>query len=329
MHRKENFIIFGLNDDDKMAKLVCDHLGVEQGKLDIKKFLDGEIYQSTKESVRGKDIFIIQSTSSPVNDNYMKIFMLADLLKRASAKSIVAIIPYFGYSRQEKISISKREPITASLVANLLEVSGVQHLITFDIHAPQIQGFFHIPTDNVRSLQFLIKYIKEENDLKNTVILSPDFGSVRRARYVASVLDLPIAIIDKRREKHNVATSKNVIGDIDNKDLLIIDDMIDTGNTLKESLKLVKDRVNKITIAATHGIFSYPKDKYKDIDEYLESFKEYGVDDIYITNTIDNSQVKNPILKIVDVSKHLAKIIEIVLGKDSSSLSEYFKKEWN
>ncbi len=319
--------IFNLSSSEKLAKSVAKALNIEVSGLELKRFLDGEIYLRLLETVRNKHVFIIHSINSPVNENLMEILILVDALKRASAKEITAIVPYLGYARQDRLS-KGREPITSKLVADLLEKAGIDRLITFDIHSNQIQGFFDIPTDNIRTLGYLTKAIEQRYDLSNAVVLSPDFGSIKRAKVVAKRLKLPIVIVDKRREQQNNVEIDNIIGNLDGKDVLIVDDMIDTGNTLKKTISLIYEKCNNIYIAATHGVFSLDKTKYQNYDEYFKEFTKIGVKKIFITNSIDQNCHSHEILEVLDLSTQIAEVIKLVSGK-YGALSDFFKKEWN
>ncbi len=325
--QKKPYVIFYLSQSNHLSTNIAKELGIENGELELKRFLDGEIYIRLKESVRGKEVFIVQSTANNVNDSLMEILILTDSLKRSSAKEVTAIIPYFGYARQDRLN-KGREAITSKLVAKLIESSGIDRVVTFDIHANQIQGFFNIPTDNIKTIRFLSNEIKKNINLDNTVILAPDFGSVKRASVLASILDLNLSIIDKRREKHNDVKIQNIIGEYKNKNILIIDDMIDTGNTLKRTIEQIKDDVKSINIIATHGVFSLDKTKYKNHQEYFDEFQKLGVNNIYVTNTIDQSGREQEILKVIDVSSIIAGIIDVIANK-KVSITEYFNKRWN
>ncbi len=317
--------IFNLSSSENLTKSVAKTLNMEISGLELKRFLDGEIYLRLLETVRNKHVFIIHSINSPVNENLMEILVLVDALKRASAKEITAIVPYLGYARQDRLS-KGREPITSKLVADLLEKAGIDRLITFDIHSNQIQGFFNIPTDNIRTLGYLTKAIEKRYDLSNAVVLSPDFGSIKRAKVVAKRLKLPIVIVDKRREQQNNVEIDNIIGNLDGKDVLIVDDMIDTGNTLKKTISLIHQRCNNIYIAVTHGVFSLDQTKYKNYDEYFNEFAKIGVKKIFTTNSIEQQFHSHEILEVLDLSTQIAEVIKLVSGK-YGALSDFFHKE--
>ena len=223
------------------AKEVCQILDVPLGNADIKKFSDGEISVQIAESVRGRDVFIVQSTGAPSNDNLMELLIMTDALKRSSAQSITAVVPYYGYARQDR-KAAPRVPITAKLVANLYETAGIDRVVTIDLHAGQIQGFFDIPVDNLYGSITFETYIKSKN-LKNPIIASPDIGGVARARYFAKRMGLEMVIVDKRREKANEAEVMGIIGDVEGYDVIMIDDMVDTAGTMVKAAVMVVNRV--------------------------------------------------------------------------------------
>ena len=236
--------IFACNSNKPLAEKIAKQLGLPLSKCEVGTFSDGEITVSIGETVRGSDVFIIQSTCTPVNNNLMELLIMIDAMKRASAGRITAVIPYFGYARQDRKSKS-RDPISAKLVADLITAAGADRVLTMDLHAAQIQGFFNIPLDHLEGMPILSQYIERKN-LEDLVIVSPDLGSVNRARKIANRLDVPIAIIDKRRPKPNVSEIMNIIGDIKDKNLLIIDDIIDTAGTLCNAANALKERGAKL-----------------------------------------------------------------------------------
>ena len=249
--------VFAANSNKPLAEKIAAQLGLPLSKCEVGTFSDGEITVSIGETVRGRDVFIIQSTCTPVNNTLMELLIMVDAMKRASAGRITAVIPYFGYARQDRKSKS-RDPISAKLVADLITAAGADRVLTMDLHAAQIQGFFNIPLDHLEGMPILSQYIERKN-LEDLVIVSPDLGSVNRARKIANRLDVPIAIIDKRRPKPNVSEIMNIIGDIKDKNLLIIDDIIDTAGTLCNAANALKERGAKsVRACATHGILSGP-----------------------------------------------------------------------
>jgi ribose-phosphate pyrophosphokinase len=249
--------LFACNSHPELAKEIAEKIGVELSSATVSKFSDGEISVNIPESVRGADCYVIQSTGAPVNDNLMELLIMTDALKRASAKSVTAVMPYYGYARQDR-KAKARDPITAKLVANLIVKAGIERVITMDLHANQIQGYFDIPVDHMLGQPLITEYFKEKN-LEDLVIVSPDHGSVTRARNMAKPLDAPIAIIDKRRPEANKSVIMNVIGDVKGKNCVIIDDMIDTAGTICNAAQALMDLGAKSVYgAATHAVLSGP-----------------------------------------------------------------------
>ena len=250
--------IFALSSNRPLAQKIADEVGVELGKLAVDRFSDGEIQINIEESIRGDNVYVIQSTSAPVNDNLMELLILVDALRRASAKTINVVIPYYGYARQDRKARS-REPITAKLVANMLQNSGVDRVIALDLHAAQIQGFFDIPVDHLMGAPLLADYFLREGVAKEAVVVSPDHGGVVRARALAEFLKAPIAIIDKRRPKANVAKIMNIIGDVKGKKCIMIDDMIDTAGTISKGAQALMDAgAKEVYVSCTHAVLSGP-----------------------------------------------------------------------
>jgi ribose-phosphate pyrophosphokinase len=253
----EGISIFSGNSNPELARKICDYLNLSLGDAQVKTFSDGEIQIEIDENVRSKDVFVIQSTCAPVNDHLVELLLMIDAFKRASAKRITAVIPYFGYSRQDK-KVAPRVPISAKLVANMLTVAGANRIITMDLHAGQIQGFFDIPVDNIFAAPILIEYIRQNfnNDL---VIVSPDAGGVERARAFAKRLDADLAIIDKRRSAPNQAKAMAVIGDVKDKVVVILDDMADTAGTLTEAADALSGQgAAEIHACCAHAVLSGP-----------------------------------------------------------------------
>ncbi|MBR4411015.1 MAG: ribose-phosphate diphosphokinase [Firmicutes bacterium] len=249
--------IFAGNSNDELAKAIADKLGKPLGRATVTKFSDGEISVNVWESVRGRDIYIIQSTCNPVNDNLMELLIMIDAMKRASAGRINAVIPYYGYARQDR-KAKARDPITAKLVANLIEAAGADRVLTMDLHANQIQGYFDIPVDHLLGMPILAKYFIDKQ-MEDVVIVSPDHGSVTRARNMAQYLNCPIAIIDKRRPEPNKSEIMNIIGNIEGKNCIIVDDMIDTAGTICNAANAIKAMGAKAVFAgATHAVLSGP-----------------------------------------------------------------------
>lgn len=250
--------IFALNSNKPLAKKIAKAVGVPLGKISVDRFSDGEIRINIEESIRGDEVFIIQSTSAPVNDNLMELLIMIDALRRASAKTIDVVIPYYGYARQDRKARS-REPITAKLVADMLQKAGASRIIALDLHAAQIQGFFDIPVDHLMGAPLLADYFLNRGLEKDAVVVSPDHGGVTRARKLAEFLKAPIAIIDKRRPRANVAEVMNIIGDVKGKRCILIDDMIDTAGTITLAAQALMDAgATEVYASATHAVLSGP-----------------------------------------------------------------------
>lgn len=250
--------IFALNSNKPLAEKIAAEVGVPLGKSSVKRFSDGEIQINIEESIRGDEIFLIQSTSAPVNDNLMEILIMIDALRRASAKTINVVLPYYGYARQDRKARS-REPITAKLVANMLTMAGADRILALDLHAVQIQGFFDIPVDHLMGAPLLADYFLSNDLAENSVVVSPDHGGVTRARKLADFLKTPIAIIDKRRPRPNVSEVMNIIGNVNGKRAIIIDDMIDTAGTITLAAQALKDAgATEVFACCTHPVLSGP-----------------------------------------------------------------------
>ncbi|MFJ7640580.1 ribose-phosphate diphosphokinase [Peribacillus sp. NPDC097264] len=286
-----NLKVFSLNSNFGLAQEIAATIGVELGKCTVTSFSDGEVQINIEESIRGCDVYVIQSTSQPVNENLMELLIMIDALKRASAKTINIVMPYYGYARQDR-KARAREPITAKLVANLLETAGAHRVITLDLHAPQIQGFFDILIDHLVAVPILSDFFKEKN-LEDIVIVSPDHGGVTRARKMADRLKAPIAIIDKRRPRPNVAEVMNIIGNIEGKTAILIDDIIDTAGTITLAANaLVEHGAKEVYACCTHPVLSGPA---------IERIQNSSIKELVITNSIVLSEEKK-IDKIVELS---------------------------
>lgn len=269
--------LFALSSNKPLADEIAKAAGIEISAVDVVEFADGEISVNIEESVRGHHVFVIQSTSKPANKHLMELLILADALKRASAKSVTVIMPYYGYSRQDRKSKS-RQPITAKLVADMLRVAGINRLICMDLHAAQIQGFFDVPIDNFPATPLLADYFEHYKKVENIVVVSPDHGGVTRARIFARILDAPLAIIDKRRPEPNKAEVMNIIGDVQGKNAIMVDDIIDTGGTIIAGAVALKEAgANDVYVAATHGVFS---------GDAVERLQESVVKQVVVTDTI-------------------------------------------
>ena len=268
--------IFTGNANPELAKEICDYLGLPLGEAFVGRFNNGEVQIMIDESVRGKDVFIIQPTSYPVNDNLMELMVMADALKRASARHITAVVPYYGYARQDR-KTRGREPITAKLVANLMQTSGITRLVTIDLHAGQIQGFFDVPVDHLYGASILAKYINEKN-LEDVIVVSPDLGGVTRARDLADRIGAPIAIIEKKRPEPGVSKVMNLIGDVKGKNCIIVDDIVDTAGSLVEGAKALKEFGAKSVMAAvTHAVLTDPAS---------ERIANSNIKELIVTNTM-------------------------------------------
>lgn len=311
----KNIKIFAANASKDLAQKIADHLGVSLGNAEVGKFSDGEIYVNINETVRGEDVFVIQSTCDPVNDNLMEVLIMIDAFKRASAGRITAVMPYFGYARQDR-KAKARDPISAKLVADLIAKAGADRVLTMDLHAAQIQGFFDIPVDHLLGVPVLAKYFKEELkeiiEEDDLVVVSPDLGSVTRARNFAQRLDAPIAIIDKRRPRANVAEVMNIIGDIKGKTAILVDDMIDTAGTITNGAQALIDRgAKKVYACCTHGVLSGPA---------IERIKNSCIDKLIMLDTIqltDDKKIDK--IKTISVAPIFGEAIDKVYEETSIS----------
>ena len=265
------------NSNKDLSNEIASILNLPLTDVTIKKFADEEMFVEINENVRGQDVYLIQSTSKPANDHLIELLICVDALKRASAKQITAVMPYFGYARQDR-KPGPRTPISAKLVANLITTAGANRVLTIDLHAGQIQGFFDIPVDNLYAAPILVNDIRDNFSLEDTIITSPDVGGVVRARYIANKLDVNLAIVDKRREKANVSEVLNIIGDVKNKDCILIDDIVDTAGTLTNAADaLLSEGAKSVSAYVSHGVFSEPA---------LERLKSSKLKELVTTNTI-------------------------------------------
>jgi|UniRef100_A0A7V3VST9 ribose-phosphate pyrophosphokinase len=307
--------ILGGSSNQPLLERICAYTNVNPTHVEISRFADGEINMRIEETVRGHDVFLIQSTSPPVNDNLMELLIIIDALKRASANTIAVVIPYYGYARQDR-KARGRDPITAKLVANLLTVAGATRVLTVDLHSEQIQGFFDIPLDNLQAFPVFVEALKKNEifDKDKAVIVAPDVGAVKRARKFAEKIGLPIAILDKRRPKENVAEILHIIGDVEGMVSIMFDDMIDTGRTLMEGAKLLKQKGSTRVIAcATHGVFS---------QDCLEALDKSSIDRIYVTDTISHEKLPEKV-KVVSIAPLLGEAM--VRIRKNLSISILFK----
>ena len=307
------FVVFTGNANRGMAEEIAKHLGASLGAADVGRFSDGEVTVEIKQNVRTRDVFVVQPTCAPTNDNLMELLVMVDALKRASAQSICAVIPYFGYARQDRRVRSTRVPITAKVVANMLQAAGVNRVLTMDLHADQIQGFFDIPVDNIYASPVLLGDLKQKQ-YDDLIVVSPDVGGVVRARALAKQLGCDLAIIDKRRPKANVSEVMHVIGDIDGRNCVIMDDMIDTAGTLVKAADVLKQRgAKKVYAYCTHPIFSGPA-----IQRISEGD---ALDEVVVTNTIPLSPAAQACGKIrqLSVAPLFAETMQRISSGDSVS----------
>ena len=306
--------LFAGNATPELAKKISERLYISLGDATVGRFSDGEIQVQINENVRGADVFIIQSTCAPTNDNLMELIVMIDALRRASAGRITAVVPYFGYARQDRRVRSARVPITAKVVADLLSTVGIDRLLTCDLHAEQIQGFFDIPVDNVFGSPVLLDDILKKTDLVNPIVVSPDIGGVVRARAVAKLLnDTEMAIIDKRRPRANVSQVMHIIGDVADRDCILVDDMIDTGGTLCKAAEALKERGAKRVFAyATHAVFSGAASQHLASD---------AIDEIVVTDTVPLSPEMKALgkVRVLTLSTMLAEAIRRISNEESIS----------
>ncbi|MBK9683425.1 MAG: ribose-phosphate pyrophosphokinase [Betaproteobacteria bacterium] len=288
-----NTVLFTGNANPVLAQEIASHLGIELGRAMVSRFSDGEVTVEIRQNVRARDVFVLQPTCTPTNENLMELLIMVDALKRASARRITAVIPYFGYARQDRRPRSTRVPISAKVVANLLETVGVERVLTMDLHADQIQGFFDIPVDNIYASPVLLSDLKSK-DYPNLVVISPDVGGVVRARALAKQLDCDLAIIDKRRPTANVSEVMHVIGEIEGRNCVIMDDMIDTAGTLVKAAEVLKERGARSVYAyCTHPVFSGPA---------VERLMASQIDEVVVTNTIPLSDEAKACAKVRQLS---------------------------
>lgn len=305
--------VFTLNSNPELAHEIVKHIGVQMGKSSVARFSDGEVQINIEESIRGDNVFLIQSTSAPANEHIMELLIMIDALKRASAQSINVVLPYYGYARQDRKARS-REPITAKLVANLLETAGASRVLTIDLHATQIQGFFDIPVDQLMGVPILADYFKQK-ELDDIVVVSPDHGGVIRARKMADRLKAPIAIIDKRRPKPNVAEVMNIVGHIEGKTAIIIDDIIDTAGTITLAANaLIEHGAKEVYACCTHPVLSGPA---------IERIANSKIKELAVTNTIKLDEEKQ-IDKITTLSVGPLMAEAIIRVHEHTSVSTLF-----
>lgn len=300
------FKIFSGSAHTLFSNELAKYLDISLSKATINRFSDGEINIQIGESVRGKDIFIIQPTCAPTNDNLMELLIMTDALKRSGANSINAVIPYFGYARQDR-KAAPRVPISAKLVANLIEQSGIDRVITMDLHAGQIQGFFDIPVDNLYGSIVFADYLRQK-PFKNPIIASPDIGGVARARYFADRMGMDLVIVDKKRERANESEVMNIIGDVSGKDVILVDDMIDTAGTMCKAADMLKSRgANSVMALGTHPVLSGPAS---------ERIAKSSLDEVVVTNSIP-LRLAHPKIKVLSVAPLFAEVIRRIYHNES------------
>ena len=311
----EGIKLFTGNAHKELAKEVAAYLDIPVGDATATTFSDGEIMVQINENVRGTDVFVLQPTCMPINYNIMELLLIADALKRASAKRITAVMPYYGYARQDR-KVQPRVPIAAKLVADLITAAGINRILTMDLHAAQIQGFFNIPVDNLYASPVLLDYVQEKYTTKKLVIVSPDAGGVERARAFAKMLQCSIAIVDKRREAANVSQIMNVIGEVEKKDTIILDDMIDTGGTIIQAADaLTKKGARQVVAACTHAVLS---------GSAIEKVNNSAIKELIVTNTIpfDSKKEQCKKLTVLSIAPLLGEAIKRI--HEESSVSSLF-----
>jgi ribose-phosphate pyrophosphokinase len=304
--------IFSGNGNRELAEAICRAVEVRPGQAEVTTFSDGELFVEIGENVRGVNCFVVQSTCSPTNTNLMELLIMIDALKRASAGSIVAVMPYFGYARQDR-KVKPRTPISAKLVADLLTTAGADRVLTVDLHAGQIQGFFDIPVDHLYAMPVMIEHMRQNHLGKDTVIVSPDAGGVERARAYSKRLNATLAIIDKRREKANVSEVMNIIGEVKGKDAVLVDDIIDTAGTLTQAARALSEAgARTVTACCTHGVLSGPA---------IERIEKSPISELVITDTIPlRPEAKlSPKIKQLSVARILGEAIKRIHHGDSIS----------
>ncbi|MCY7314652.1 MAG: ribose-phosphate pyrophosphokinase [Rubrivivax sp.] len=315
-----NTVLFTGNANPVLAQEIASHLGIELGAADVGRFSDGEVTVEIHQNVRARDVFVVQPTCAPTSENLMELAFMVDALKRASARRITAVIPYFGYARQDRRPRSMRVPISAKVVANMLETVGVERLLTMDLHADQIQGFFDIPVDNIYASPVLLSDVKAKKH-QNLVVISPDVGGVVRARALAKQLGCDLAIIDKRRPAANVSEVMHVIGEIEGRTCVIMDDMIDTAGTLVKAAEVLKERgATSVFAYCTHPVFSGPA---------VERIRDSHLDEVVITNTIPLSDAAKACTKIRQLSVAYLFAETIRRISDGESVTSLFAEQNN
>ena len=309
MKNNKEILVFSGNANRDLAKKICNYLKVQLGNAQVDRFNDGEIRIRIAEDVRGRDVFIVQPTCTPVNESLMELLIILDAVRRASARRITAILPYFGYARQDRKD-QPRVPITAKLVANLLVSAGASRIITMDLHAPQIQGFFDIPVDHLFAAPVMVRYLQEKN-LSNPVIVAPDVGGVKTARAFAKRLSAPLAIVDKRRDSPDKVEMVHVIGEVEGSSAILVDDLISTGGTLVEACHtLLKHGAKEVYASATHGIFS---------GEALRRIEDSELREVIVTDTIPRLETLPAKIMVLSVAELIGEAVKRIHLEESVS----------
>src|SRR5713226_8868895 len=310
---KDELEVFAGNSNPALAREVCEHLGVRLGQAEVGRFPDGEVMVEVRENVRGGDCFVIQSICTPPNDNLMELLLMMDALRRASAKRLTAVIPYFGYSRQDR-KVAPRVPISAKLVADIITASGASRVLTVDLHAGQIQGFFNIPVDNLYAMPVLVQYLRRHLDDQRVTVVSPDAGGVERARAFARRLNADLAIIDKRRPRASEVTDMRLVGEVRDSVALLVDDMIDTAGTITEAAKVILAAgATQVVACATHPILSDPA---------CDRLNKSAIKELVTTNTIPlraKAQAELQGIKVLSVANLIAEAIRRIHNEESVS----------
>jgi ribose-phosphate pyrophosphokinase len=311
----EKLVVFSGSSNRQLAEEIARHLSIELGKADLRRFSDGDTLVNIEESVRGKHCFVVQPTCCPSNETIMELLVFIDALKRASADCITAVIPYYGYARQDK-KLHSREPISAKLVANLIETAGANRVLCLDLHSGAIQGFFDIPADNLSAMYLLAEHFHKKQ-LKDLIVVSPDAGGVKRAKKFSEILGIDLAVVNKFRPKENIAETTGVLGNVKGKNCVLVDDMIDTAGTLCAAAKTLKENgAKKIFACATHGIFS---------GEAFEKLEKSEINEVIITNSIPLRPGAPKKITVLSISHLLADAIKRI--DSGNSLSELFKQK--
>ncbi|GGG09649.1 ribose-phosphate diphosphokinase [Paenibacillus aceti] len=307
--------IFAGSSSPRLTQQICERLGVEPGKITLSRFKSGEIYVHYEQSVRNRDVFLVQSLSHPVNEMFVELLVMIDAAKRASARTINIIMPYYGYARQERKS-APREPISAKMVADVLTTAGANRVVTIDLHAPAIQGFFNIPVDHLTALDLMTEYLRSK-EIYKPVIVSPDAGRASMAEKLASGLDAPFAMMIKKRPAHNQSVITHVIGDVADHTPIIIEDLIDTGSTIVNSVEGLKERgAREAIVCATHGLFS---------DNGLQRLRHPSISQVVITDSIAQPEPHEPYVHVLSVAPMLARATQYIL--DGGSIATLFKDQ--